>query len=257
MRGSFLLLLFLIGFLGIQGSLFATESKALDKKTEKNSEDSNDELLEELNSTSIKYDYEKLDPFVKYNKNIFSLNMFLFRNTILPFIFLVDAWVPKPITNGYRNFMKNLLEPSNYIIHLLRHDKKRMQLTAKRFFINTIFGMLGLADVSGMKYKNYSKTMGFDCAFKDKNKSGRYIIVPIANQYYERELTSNTFDWLLNPIFYLNFPLTYILYGVDQLILLAPNKNLIYKYRKYSEDSYALLREMQTHNAFDKDSCIG
>lgn len=219
------------------------------------SSEESDEDLDELNGGIKKYNYKELDPFENYNKKVFRFNLFLFRNIMLPTIFWIDAWVPKPVTTGYRNFMKNIYEPRNYIVHLLRHDKKKMQQTAKRFFTNTTFGMLGLRDIAGRKYKNYSETTTFDCILRLKNRAGRYMISPITNQYYERAFASNILDWLSNPLIYVNFPLALILYGVDQAILLAPNKKLLYNYRNYSSSGYETVRDIETHNAFDEDFC--
>jgi ABC-type transporter lipoprotein component MlaA len=214
-------------------------------------------IFAEIDSANNKYDFKKLDPYERYNKQVLSLNLFLFRNTILPFMFFIDAWVPKPVLKGYRNFNKNLLEPRNYLVHMLRHDKEKMRLTAKRFLINTTFGALGLIDVAGRKYKNYSTTMTFDCTVR-KSKPGHYIIVPIVNQYYQREYAvQTTLDYITNPIFFLHFPLNYIAYIIDQSILLLPNKKILYKSRKYDELVYKNLRDVETDLVFNDVNCLG
>jgi ABC-type transporter lipoprotein component MlaA len=213
-----------------------------------------DDVLDVINKETNKYNYKELDPYKSWNENVFSVNLFLFRNTMLPFIFLVDAWVPKFVSKGYSNFVKNILEPRNYIVYKIKGDKKMSQVVARRFFINTIFGMLGMVDVFGKKYGIPQKTLSFDCAFI-KNKPGKYIILPITNQYYQREFTSQTFDWLTNPIFYLNFPFNYLMYILDVSINLIPNKNLLYTNRMYSEINYKNLRDLETESVFNGVNC--
>ena len=213
-------------------------------------------LFDEIDQATNKYDFKKLDPYENWNKQVFSFNLFLFRNTLLPFIFFVDAWVPKPIIHGYKNFNKNLAEPRNYIVHMMRHDKERARLAARRFFINTIFGALGFIDVAGRKYKNYSKVMTFDCVFR-KSQVGNYIISPITNQYYGREYSAQTLDWFTNPVFYINFPFNYLVYIIDQSISLLPNKALLYKNRKYSDLTYKNLRDIETDLVFNDVNCLG
>ena len=243
-----ILLIFLLTFLPKIGQ--AEEVNILEVATEDSDED-----LDELNGGLSKYNYEKLDPFMNYNKKVFRFNMFLFRNTMLPTIFWVDEWVPRPVKTGYHNFLKNLSEPRNYLIHFFRHDKKKMRLAAKRFAINTTFGALGIIDVAGRKYDNHSKTMSFDCVLRLQNKAGRYMVSPVTNQYYERMFTSNIFDWLTNPLVYVNFPLAVAAYTLDQAIALAPNKKLLYKYRNYSVAGYETLRNIETENTFGEEFC--
>ena len=242
-----------------EGLLNPTSKKDLNKNLTYNKlyvEVESGDLLDEIDQATNKYDFKKLDPYEKWNKQVFSFNLFLFRNTLLPIIFFIDAWVPKPIINGYRNFNNNLIEPRNYIIHMKRHDKEQARLSAKRFFINTIFGTLGLIDVADRKYKNYFKKMTFDCIFR-KNKAGNYIISPITNQYYGREYAAQTLDWFTNPIFYINFPFNYLMYIIDQSISLLPSKAILYKNRQYNDLTYKNLRDIETDLVFNDINCLG
>ncbi len=225
-----------------------TEQKIVD-------EEKDEDIEELLNDGAEKIDYEKIDPFSEYNKNILSFNMFLFRNTLLPMIFIVDSWTPKFVKSGYTNFINNLIEPRNWLIYTINGNKKNARKALKRFFINSTFGVLGLINVSERKWGDKSKRISIDCVFRKKNKSGRYIVSPITNQYFERTLASDMFDWALNPVFYFKLPFNYLLYTLDKMIALGKDKNLLYRNRKYDESIYKALLDSEIYKLSKVDLC--
>jgi ABC-type transporter lipoprotein component MlaA len=238
-----------------------TENKTeIKKETEIKDETSSEEdtdLEKILQENTIQHDWEKIDPFEEHNKNILSLNMFLFRKTLLPAIFFVDNVVPKKAKKGYTNFVNNLMEPRNIVVHRLNKDNKRANIAFKRFFVNTVFGMLGLINVAELRWgsKYQSKRMSIDCFFRKKHRLGRYVVIPITNQYFERTLISDTYDVLMNPIFYFTFPLNYLVYIMDKVVILGKDKTLLYRNRKYNEGVYNALRDSEIFTVLNNEEC--
>ena len=219
--------------------------------------DSEDDIEKLLAENTTQYDWEELDPFEEHNKNVLSFNMFLFRKTLLPTIFFIDSWAPKKARKGFTNFINNLIEPRNAFIYRLNKNNKRERIALKRFLTNTVFGMLGLVNVAelrwGAEYK--SKRLSLDCVFRKKHKLGRYVIVPITNQYFERPLIADTFDILMNPVFYMPFPWNYVVYAMDKVVTLGKDKTMLHRNRKYNEGIYKALRDVEIHDALSDDSC--
>ena len=218
-------------------------------------DDETEDIEALLNDGKEKIDYEKIDPFAGYNKNLLSLNMFLFRNTLLPMIFIIDSWTPKFAKLGYTNFVNNLIEPRNWLVYAINGDRKKARRALKRFFINSTFGVLGLINVTERKWGDKSKRMSVDCIFRKNNKAGRYLVSPITNQYFERTMVSDMFDWALNPVFYFKLPFNYLMYTVDKLIILGKDKNLLYRNRKYNDAIYKTLLDNEIYMLSKADLC--
>lgn len=215
------------------------------------------ELDKLIHTESPQYDYEKLDPYYKYNKGMLRFNMFIFRNTMLPFIYLIDAWVPRPILSGFRNFTQNLSEPKNYIIYKFSGEHEKAKIVARRFFTNTLFGTLGLINVAQRKWGDEyeHKHESFDYMLKKrKDTPGKYVVYPLLNNYYHREFAASNIDWLLNPIFYFNFPFNYIYYIIDKAVILSKHKETLYQNRLYSDEVYENLRNINTHEVYENNN---
>lgn len=206
-------------------------------------------LNHEINEESLN-DYKKLDPLVRKNKKILKFNMFLFRNTILPFAYLIDAWIPRKIQNLFLNFTHNMLEPKNYLVYKFTGENEKARICAERFFINTFIGGGGLMNAAeekfGRKYQRMNEK--FDYIFYKKSiEKGRYIILPIANEYYEREFAADLIEWLFNPIFYFTLPYNYLYYVLYRSLLLTDKKQTLYYNRHYDEAIYNNLRDLKTY----------
>jgi ABC-type transporter lipoprotein component MlaA len=222
---------------------------------EKKNEHEEEDVEKLLSETTTQYDWEELDPFEEHNKNILSLNMLLLRRVMLPTVFFVDSWVPKKARIGYTNFINNLIEPRNIFIYDRMKNPKKTRVVVKRFLTNTVFGVFGLINVAelrwGSEYK--SKRMSLDCIFRKNHKIGRYVIVPVTNQYFERPLVSDTFDILMNPTFYFQFPFNYLMYIMDKVVLLGKDKTLLYRNRKYNEGVYNALSDAEIYSVLNED----
>lgn len=209
-------------------------------------------FLNQINDdeTTHNLDYKKLDPWEKKNKRILKFNLFIFRNTILPFIYLIDAWVPRPVQDLFINFTHNMLEPKNYLVYKFSGEDEKARICAERFFINSFFGAGGLMNMAEEKYGSKYQRINekFDYIFYKKSiHKGRYIVIPIINEHYERELASDLIEWLVNPIFYFTLPFNYIYYGIYRSILLTDKKQTLYYNRHYDDAVYNNLRDLKTY----------
>jgi ABC-type transporter lipoprotein component MlaA len=214
------------------------------------SKDHGHENLSNIEFKETAFDYKKLDPWEKRNKKILRLNLFLFRNTILPFIYLLDAWIPRHVQNLFLNFTHNFLEPKNYLVYKFSGEHEKAKLCAERFLINTFLGAGGLSNPAeekfGEKYHRFNEK--FDYIFYKKGiKTGRYEVFPIINDYYEREFASDLMEWLVNPIFYFTMPFNYIYYIFYRSLLLTDKKETLFYNRKYDDAIYNNLRDLKSY----------
>ena len=230
------------------------ERKKIDIKSAqllKNSTSSELDDIEKLIEEDLpQYDYEILDPHMACNQKILRMNMFIFRNTLLPFIYLINAWVPKPLIDSFKNFTNNFLEVKNYIVYKSGGEHEKAKIAAERFFTNTFLGGGGFINVAQIKFgdTHAHKDESFDRAlYKKGRSSGRYLMLPFLNQFYERRMGGDIISWLINPMFYFIFPYNYLYYFVYEASKLTDKREALFANRKYTDTVYNSLRDLETY----------
>ncbi|MXO72063.1 MlaA family lipoprotein [Alteraurantiacibacter buctensis] len=88
------------------------------------------------------------DPAAQLNEAVFDVAQDLDRAVIGPVAEVYEDDLPKPLRNGLRNFLRNLLEPVNAINFMLQLKPGKAFETLGRFVINSTVGVAGLFDVA-------------------------------------------------------------------------------------------------------------
>ncbi|MCL6272102.1 VacJ family lipoprotein [Sansalvadorimonas sp. 2012CJ34-2] len=135
----------------------------------------------------------------------------------------VDAWVLKPVAQGYdtvtpepiqdvvSNFFRNLSEFRNIANSLLQFRLKEAGESAGRLVVNSTVGMLGMLDVaSGMGLDYHYQDFGLTLA-QWNVPSGPYVVVPLLGPRTVRSAAGIYPDMQASPI-------THIHDSRDQLI---------------------------------------
>jgi len=91
---------------------------------------------------------ETNDPAEPANRVIFDANQFVDRNAIKPVAKAYRDDVPDGIQHGLHNLLSNLRQPLIEMNDVLQANPERAWATARRFVVNTTFGVLGLFDVA-------------------------------------------------------------------------------------------------------------
>ena len=88
------------------------------------------------------------DPLEPLNRAIYTFNDYLDRGVLKPVAEKYVEFIPGTARTGVRNFYNNLLEPITIINGALQGKGEQAVSDTMRFGFNTIFGVLGLIDVS-------------------------------------------------------------------------------------------------------------
>ena len=147
-------------------------------------------------------DYSQIyDPYEKVNRKIFAFNDFLDKVALRPV-----AKGYKNITNDYTrarigNFLENVSVPLTIVNYTLQGRFVRANQAFWRFFVNTVFGIVGMFDVASkmgitINYQTFGSTLAYYGAC-----SGPYIVIPFIGSTSVRDMLDTIpLDTLLNPI---------------------------------------------------------
>lgn len=149
-------------------------------------------------------DYREIyDPYEKVNRKIFAFNNFLDKIALRPV-----ARGYKNITNDYTrarigNFLENISVPLTIVNYTLQGRFVHANKSFWRFFVNTVFGIVGMFDVASkigiaINYQTFGSTMAYYGVC-----SGPYIVIPFIGSTSVRDMLDTVpLDTLLNPIKY-------------------------------------------------------
>lgn len=140
------------------------------------------------------------DPLVNLNETTFEVSQKVDAALVAP---VAEAYedTPKPLRNGLRNFLRNLMEPVNAINYLLQLNPGKAIETVGRFVINTTLGVGGLFDVAGRPAFNlpyhrngFGNTLGYYGV-----GPGPFLVLPLVGATTVRDLVGSTLDQAVIP----------------------------------------------------------
>lgn len=88
------------------------------------------------------------DPAAQINEAVFNVAQDIDQAVVGPVAEVYEEDIPKPLRNGLRNFLRNLLEPVNALNFMLQLKPGKAFETLGRFVINSTVGVAGLFDVA-------------------------------------------------------------------------------------------------------------
>lgn len=190
-------------------------------------------------------DEETWDPFEPFNRAMFTFNE------------KFDEWLLKPVAKGYDwvmpdvvklgvgNFFSNLVQPRVAVNNLLQGKFAQSGRDTGRFLVNSTVGILGFVDVA--------ESVGFEPKEEDWGQTfavwgmrdGPYFVWPIIGPRFARDTLGFGFDWLSNPVTYVEPPAaSWGLWGVDTVDARArflPAEKVLEQ--AMGEDKYIFIRE--------------
>ncbi len=141
------------------------------------------------------------DPLENINAQTYELVQQVDSVLVGPLAEAYEDGLPKPARNGLRNFLRNLLEPVNFLNFLLQLKPGKAFETLGRFAINTTLGVGGLFDIAAQEpfYLPYRRnglanTLGYYGV-----GTGPFLVLPLVGATTLRDLFGNTIDQLVVP----------------------------------------------------------
>ena len=190
-------------------------------------------------------DEETWDPFEPFNRAMFTFNEKFDQWLLKPVAKGYDWVMPGVVKQGVGNFFSNLVQPRVAVNDLLQGKFAQSGRDTGRFLVNSTVGILGLVDVA--------KSVGLEPKEEDWGQTfavwgmrdGPYFVWPIIGPRYARDTFGFGFDWLSNPVNYVEPPAaSWSLWGVDIVDTRArflPSDKVIEQ--AAGDDKYIFIRE--------------
>jgi phospholipid-binding lipoprotein MlaA len=121
---------------------------------------------------------DPVDPWEPFNRSVYQFNRTLDKAVVRPVARGYTTVVPDPIETGVTNFFDNLLSLQVMINLALQGRPGDTARMFERFFLNTVFGLAGIFDVSTMSgLPDYEEDFGQTLAVWGW-KDSRYLVLP-------------------------------------------------------------------------------
>lgn len=162
-------------------------------------------------------DYQMVpDPLKYWNLVWFYFNDGLYRAFFRPVGIAYNYVVPEPARKGVDNVFYNIKFPIRFVNNLLQGKFLAAGVEFSRFFGNTLFGGLGLMDITEHKKaaaptppEDFGQTLG-----SWGMGEGFYLVWPVFGPSTARDTLGMGVDYFLDPVNYID-PLWFIGYETD------------------------------------------
>lgn len=141
------------------------------------------------------------DPLENVNIQTYEVIQKVDEAFIAPVAGVYEDDLPKPLRNGLRNFLRNLMEPVNFLNFLLQLKPGKAVETLGRFAINTTIGIGGLFDIAAQEEFNLpyrrnglSNTLGYYGVGQ-----GPFLVLPLIGATTLRDLIGSSVDQAIVP----------------------------------------------------------
>lgn len=140
------------------------------------------------------------DPFIAFNRASYGFNMGLDRWVTGPIAHAYMAVAPDPVRDRVSAVVSNLGEPRTLLNDIAQGHPKRAGVTASRFVINSMAGMLGMFDVAAdldlpHHRGDFGQTLG-----RYGVKPGVFLYIPVLGPLTVREGAGRVVDIVTDPV---------------------------------------------------------
>jgi phospholipid-binding lipoprotein MlaA len=181
------------------------------------------------------------DPFEHFNRKIYSFNMVLDKNLLLPVARVYKKVIPTPVQHGVTQFFRNLATPWTAVNNLLQGHPGTSIESLSRFVINTTttLGFYDLAGALGVARsdQDFGQTLGVWGI-----GSGPYVMLPLFGPSTVRDTLAKVVDQYGAPQSYLNN--TWESLGITGLKYVNLRARVIGLENFVQGDPYSLLRDI-------------
>ncbi len=156
-------------------------------------------LLQGCSTFGAKSAGDRLDPWEKWNRKVFSFNEALDEKLLKPVATGYSNIVPQPIRRGVDNFFANAADAWSAVNNLLQGKLNAGFEDLVRFGTNTVFGLGGVLDIASEfgldhHYEDFGQTLGVWGVGQ-----GAYIVWPLLGPSSVRESFAMPLDRAVTP----------------------------------------------------------
>ena len=199
------------------------------------------------------------DPLEPLNRMVFAVNELLDTILLRPAAFVYGKVLPDPVRLGVRNVIRHLSLPFTFVNDVAQGEWERSGETARRFFLNTMIGFVGVIDVAedyGLPHR--STDFGGTLASWGVGE-GPYLVLPIAGPSNLRDGAGLVVQSVADPVDIAfrradldHMPL--IRAGVATLDFRHRNLETLDEFKANALDYYAFIRTLyRQRRAFEVD----
>lgn len=188
---------------------------------------------------------ESEDPHREFNKDMLNFNLALDENIVHPVSDVYKEGTGDTVRYAIGSFLNNFKEPYYMLNYLIAGNPEKAANALFRFVTNSIFGVVGFADVgnyvglerSETSYKETLTELGID--------TGDYLVLPIFGPSSTRDAIGEVASWFCDPMGYvIGFPW---MLGKAALTVVndrAENSEALNKALEETMDIYAVTKNM-------------
>ena len=157
------------------------------------------------------------DPYIAFNRKMFSLNMKVDRVLLRPVARVYAKVMPSPVRSGVGNFFSNVNMLTIIPNDLLQFKLRYALVDCWRFVFNTTLGVGGLFDVaSHLGVPKHYEDFGLTLAYWGGGQPSSYVVLPFLGPGTMRSSYGFAFDYIMSPWpYYRPWWLNYTLSGVQ------------------------------------------
>jgi len=188
---------------------------------------------------------QKVDPYEKFNRVIFSFNDTLDKYLLKPVAILYNRIVPRPMVKGIRNFFFNIDTIPTVANDLLQANFYQASRDSWRLAINSTVGVLGLFDIAdNIGLAPNKEDFGLTLAHWGYENSN-YLVLPFLGPSTPRDMLGFPVDYYAFSVYpYINPDASrYELYGLGLISRRADLLSFQGVMQQAAIDRYVFIRD--------------
>lgn len=143
------------------------------------------------------------DPFEPANRMMFAINEAVDFAVLRPAAVLYRDFMPDPGKEIIHNLVRHIGLPLTIVNDMLQGEWDRADIAAKRFFVNTVAGFGGIADIATLvDLPHHKEDFGQTLAVYQIHP-GPYLVLPIIGPSSTRHAFGRLVDVALDPVTYI------------------------------------------------------
>ncbi|WP_051694252.1 MlaA family lipoprotein [Desulfohalovibrio reitneri] len=186
------------------------------------------------------------DPWEGFNRAMFEFNDFFYMYLLEPTSTVYAVVIPELFRHGISNAYDNVRYPIRLVNNLLQGKLENAGRETLKFLSNTVFGFLGLVEVTRDKAFLNPPEQDLGKTFRVWGaETGPYVVWPVLGPSTIRNTVGDVGDGFLDPVNYVRpYYWPYVLHAHDRVNQTSLRLGDYGKFKESSLDPYVALRSL-------------